>query len=131
MKIADNMPIIILIAALFINIAIGVNNNISFSALMIRCIIVTIIFGVFGYMVTETIKNAIEFSKLSKPLHEKNADGIEQAGMESNDNNKPMLDIKVPPLDEDEFINMESDSEHEFVEVNPVFMGNYNNGEQD
>jgi hypothetical protein len=42
-----------------------------------------------------------------------------------------MLDIKVPPLDEDEFINMESDSEHEFVEVNPVFMGKYNNREQD
>lgn len=131
MKSIDNMPIMVVIAALLINIAIGVNNNISFSALMIRCIIVTIIFGVFGYMVTETVKNALECSRLSKPAQD-TAD--ELAGMEeiiNGSENKPMLDIKVPPLDDEEFINMDNDSDTGFVEVSPVLMGKYRENGQD
>lgn len=132
MKAFDIMPIIIVIAALLANIAIGINNNIDFSVLMIRCIGVTIVFGVFGYMVTETVRNAIECSKLSGPSHEKSGKDDGLAGVEkSNDESMPVLDIKVPPLDDDEFIYMDNDSDNEFVEVNPVFMGKYKNSEQD
>ena len=131
MKIIDNMPIIIIIAALLINIAIGVNNSIGFSALMIRCIVVTIIFGLFGYMLNETVKNAIECSSLSK---RNKAKSLAAAGLEEqlNENkNKSTLDIKVPPLDDEEFISMENDSDNGFVEVNPVYMSNYNESKQD
>jgi hypothetical protein len=124
MKITDNIPIIIVISALIINIAIGVNNSISFTALMVRCIIVTIVFGLFGHMVTETVKNAIECSRLSK--HEQIA---EQS--DAKEESKPTLDIKVPPLDDEEFISMDSDDNSDFVEVNPVFMGNYKDREQE
>jgi hypothetical protein len=129
MNILDNMPIVIVIAALLINIAIGVNNSISFSALMIRCIIVTIVFGIFGYMVTETIKNAVECSSLSKRTRDK--DGKTVGLKENLNNSKSMLDIKVPPLEDDEFLNMDDGSDNEFVEVNPVYMGKYNQNEQD
>jgi hypothetical protein len=124
MKITDNIPIIIVISALIINIAIGVNNSISFTALMVRCIIVTIVFGLFGHMVTETVKNAIECSRLSK--HD---DKAEQP--DAQEESKPSLDIKVPPLDDEEFISMDSDDDNDFVEVNPVFMGNYKDREQE
>jgi hypothetical protein len=129
MNILDNMPIVIVIAALLINIAIGVNNSISFSALMIRCIIVTIVFGIFGYMVTETIKNAVECSSLSKRTRDK--DGKTVGLKENLNNSKSMLDIKVPPLEDDEFLNMDDGSDNEFIEVNPVYMGKYNQNEQD
>ena len=128
-KIIDNMPVVIVIAALLLNILIGINNNISFTALMIRCIVVTIIFGVFGYIVTETIKNAVECSKLGKHCH--NADGEQTGSNESGVDNKPILDIKVPPLDDKEFIGIDNDSDDEFVEVNPVFMGSYREDNQD
>lgn len=129
MNIADNMPIIIVITALLINIAIGVSNNISFSALMIRCIVVTIVFGIFGYMVTKTVKNAVECSILGKTTRDK--DG-KTAEIEENPNgNKSMLDIKVPPLDDEEFMSMDDGDDNEFVEVNPVYMGKNDQNEQD
>ena len=129
MNIADNMPIIIVITALLVNIAIGISNNISFSALMIRCIVVTIVFGIFGYMVTKTVKNAVECSILGKTTRDK--DG-KTAEIEENPNgNKSMLDIKVPPLDDEEFMSMDDGDDNEFVEVNPVYMGKNDQNEQD
>ncbi len=129
MKIVNNMPIIIVLTALLINILIGVSNSISFSALMIRCIVVTVVFGVFGHMLTETVRNAVECSSVSKLTRDKNR---KKAVLEQNlNNNKPMLDIKVPPLDDEEFSNMDNDSDNGFVEVNPVYMGKYNQNEQD
>ncbi len=129
MTIVNNMPIIIVLTALLINILIGVSNSISFSALMIRCIVVTVVFGVFGHMLTETVRNAVECSSVSKLTRDKNR---KKAVLEQNlNNNKPMLDIKVPPLDDEEFSNMDNDSDNGFVEVNPVYMGKYNQNEQD
>lgn len=130
MKIIDYIPIIIIISALLINIALGVSNNIDFSILMIRCIFVTAIFGVFGYMVTKTIKNALEFSRLSK---EKLKKSIVIQEMEENfeeNENKSILDIKVPPMDNEEFLSMDNDNDNGFVEVNPVYMSNDYQGEQ-
>jgi hypothetical protein len=125
MKIIDNIPIFIVVAAILTNIAIGVKGSINFSILMIRCMIVTIVFGIFGYMITETIKNAIEWNSLSK--HGRDKDGEAKALEE----NKSVLDIKVPPLDDEELMNMDINSDDDFVEVNPVFMGNYNKSEED
>lgn len=129
MKIVDNMPIVVVITALLINILIGVNNSISFSILMIRCIVVTIVFGIFGYMVTETVRKAVECSSISKLTHDK--DGNRTNLEENLNNNKSMLDIKVPPLEDHEFLNIDNDVDNEFVEVNPVYMGKYDQNEQD
>lgn len=131
MNIIDNMPIIIIVIAILANIAIGVSNNIGFSLLMIRCIFVTIIFGIFGYMVTETVKNALEYSRLSKETQRKAGAALEIEENFSGNENKTTLDIKVPPLDDEELLSMDNDSDDEFVEVNPVYMGNYNEDEQD
>ncbi|MHB1392458.1 MAG: hypothetical protein ACYCYE_05130 [Clostridia bacterium] len=129
MKMVNNMPIVIVITALLINIIIGVNNSISFPTLMIRCIVVTVVFGVFSHMVTETVRNAVECSGLSKLTRDK---AVKRAELEETlNNNKSMLDIKVPPLDDEEFLNMDNDSDNEFVEVNPVYMGKYDKDEQD
>ncbi|HYE83995.1 MAG TPA: hypothetical protein VEG39_17740 [Clostridia bacterium] len=130
MKIIDNMPIIIIVTALMANIAIGIKNGIGFSALMIRCIIVTIVFGVFGYMLTETVKKAIECSNLSKLTNKKGAASVTADGNNLNES-KTTLDIKVPPLDDKELMDMDSDSDNGFVEVNPVRMRNYGQSEQD
>ena len=129
MKIIDNVPIVIVITAIMINIAIGVSNSISFSALMLRCIFVTIVFGIFGHMVAETVKNAVECSSLGKAISIKGGKTVELE--ESFNNNKSTLDIKVPPLDDEEFMSMDNVSDNEFVEVNPVYMGKYNQDEQD
>lgn len=131
MNIIDNMPIIIIIIAILINIALGVSNNIDFSVLMIRSIAVTIIFGIFGYMVTDTVKNVLEYSRLSNQTL-KNAGVTSEIEENFGENeNKATLDIKVPPLDDEELLGMDNDSDDGFVEVNPVYMGNYNEGKQD
>jgi preprotein translocase subunit Sec63 len=130
MKVIDYMPIVIIITALLINIALGVSNNIDFSILMIRCTAVTVIFGIFGYMVTETVKNALECSRLSKQTLKKNEAASEVEEKIDADKNKSILDIEVPPLDDDEFLNMNNDSDNGFVEVNPVHMGNNKQGDQ-
>ncbi|MDD4503661.1 MAG: hypothetical protein PHS15_02385 [Clostridiaceae bacterium] len=129
MKIIDNMPIVIIISALLINIVLGVSNHIDFTILMIRCIIVTIVFGIFGYMVTVTVKNALEYSSLSNQNPKKS--GVTSEVEENFNGNKSILDIKVPPLDDKEFLSMDNDSDNGFVEVNPVNMGNYNEGKPD
>lgn len=131
MKMTDTMPIIIVISAVIVNIVIGVINTVEFSALMIRSIIVTVVFGIFGYLVTETIKNAVDCSSINKQAYDscETTEGME--GNSSGSENNPVLDIKVPPLDDEEFINMDNDSDEGFVEVNPVLMGKYNEDEQD
>lgn len=130
MKIIDSMPIIIIVAALLANIAIGVANRIEFYVLMIRCIVVTIVFGILSYMLTKTIKNALEYSRLSKLATEKD----KEAGLEENQKksqNKLSFDIKVPPLDDVELLSINNDSDDDFVELNPVRMRGYNKGEQE
>ena len=130
MKVIDYMPIVLIITALLINIALGVSNNIDFSILMIRCIAVIVVFGIFGYMLTETLKNALEYSRLSKQTQQKN-EAVSEAKEKSDANkNEPIFDIEIPPIENDEFLSINNDSENGFVEVNPVFMGNNNQGKQ-
>jgi hypothetical protein len=131
MKMADAVPIIIVISALLLNIAIGVINAIGFSALMIRCIVVTIIFGLFGYMVTETIKKAIECSGINKMTHDDDEVTADVEENHSDNEIDSILDIKVPPLDDEEFMSMDNYNDDEFVEVNPAYMGKNNEGEQE
>lgn len=130
MKVIEYMPIVLIITALLINIALGVSNNIDFSILMIRCIAVIAIFGIFGYMLTETFKNALEYSRLSKETQKKNEAASEAKVKFDMNKNKSILDIEVPPIDNDEFLSMNNDSDNGFVEVNPVYMGNNNQGKQ-
>lgn len=130
MKIIDNMPIIVIIAALLTNIVIGVNNRVDFSVLMIRCIIVTIVFGILSYMLAKAIKSAVEYSQISKLALRKD----KEAGLgdnPKNDKNNLSFDIKVPPLDDMELLSINSDSDNDFVELNPVRMKGYNKSEQE
>jgi len=79
-------------------------------------------------MLTETVKKAIECSNLSTLTH--NSDGTLKMS-ESLNKDKSTLDIKVPPLDDEEFMDVNSDSDNGFVEVNPVQMNDYKQNEQD
>lgn len=131
MKFIDNVPIFIVIAALLINIAFGAVNGIDFTSLMIRCMVITIVFGTFGYLITETIKSAVECSDLKK--FSKNKD-IEAEGQEENLNigsNEPIIDIRVPSMNVDEFEAINYDSGNEFVEMNPAYMSDYIRDNQD
>lgn len=120
MKSIDNMPVVVIVAALLINIAIGITNRVDFSVLMIRCIIVTIVFGIFSYMLAKTINSAVEYSRLSKLVHNRAAEVKNSS-----------FDIKVPPLDDEELLGIVNDSDNDFVEVNPVQMKGYKNNEQE
>ena len=59
MRFLDDLPIYIVIVALILNIVMGLNMNIGFTALMIRCIIVIIAFGAFVICLWE-FENAID-----------------------------------------------------------------------
>lgn len=126
MKITEIVPILVIVAALTINLATGVSNNVEFPVLMIRCIIVTIVFGILSYMLTKTITNAAEYSRLSKLADQKQQ---AEAGVDGDGNykeNKSTFDVKVPPLDDAELLRMDSGSDDDFVEVNPVHMDTFN-----
>lgn len=120
MKIIENMPIIVIVAANLANIAIGISTRTSFSVLMIRCIIVTILFGVLSYMLTKTITNAIECSQMKKLA----------AGKDEKPDNKNSFDIKVPPLDDEELLSINKDSDNDFIELNPVRLKSFRNSDQ-
>jgi len=125
MKIIDIVPIVVIVAALLINLAIGVGNKVDFSVLMIRCIIVTVVFGILGYMLTKTIRSAAEYSRLSRlsSKREEAGEGLDGVGSKKSG---PTFDIKVPPLDDAELLRMDSDSNDDFVEVSPVHMNSIN-----
>jgi len=131
MKIIDNIPIIIVNAVLLINIALGIRNDIGFSTLMIRCIIVIIISYIFSYMIARTIGNALENSRLNREIHAKENKKEDAVDNLTEKGNEPILDIKVPPLDEKEFFGTDSDNDNKFIEMNPINMGSYNQISQD
>lgn len=122
MKLSDFIPVLVIIAALIVNIVMGVYNNIDFSVLMIRCIVVTIVFGIFGLLVTKTVSNVAEYYKIRVHAQNKNE---EISAVESQ------IDIKVPPLDDNEIESIENDGDNGFVEVNPANMGKYNYNNMD
>ena len=124
MKNIDNIPIIMIFSALLANIAIGVSNRIDFSMLMIRCIIVTIVFGILGHILAKTIKNTMECSRLSKLATGKDKEAA-LTGNQKKSENKLSFDIKVPPLDDAELLSINNDSDNDFVELNPVHMKEY------
>lgn len=131
MKIIDIVPIAVIVAALLVNLAIGVGNRVDFSVLMIRCIIVTIVFGILGYMLTKTIRSAAEYSRLSRRSSQKEGAGEGPDGSGSKKKSESTFDIKVPPLDDAELLRMDSDDNDDFVEVSPVHMNSFNmNGQK-
>ena len=122
MKKSDFIPILIVITALIVNVTLGIYNNIDFSVLMIRCIAVTIVFGIFGSLITKTVLNFIEYYRVSIHIQDK-------GGTVSATGSK--LDIKVPPLDDEALEAINYDNDDEFVEVNPADMSRYNNSDMD
>lgn len=122
MKLSDFIPIIIIIAALIFNIVTGIYNNIDFSVLMIRCIVVTIVFGIFGLLITKTVSNIIEYCRMRTHVQNSNE---EVSSMENK------LDIKVPPLDDEEIESIDHDRDNGFVEVNPADMSKYSYNDMD
>ena len=122
MKKSDFIPILIVITALIVNVTLGIYNNIDFSVLMIRCIAVTIVFGIFGSLITKTVLNFIEYYRVSIHIQDKGGT-VSAAGSK--------LDIKVPPLDDETLETIDYDSDNEFVEVNPADMSEYSNSNMD
>ncbi|MGE5676877.1 MAG: hypothetical protein ACM3ZR_02360 [Pseudomonadota bacterium] len=128
MKIIENMPIIVIVAANLANIAIGVGTGISFPVLMIRCIVVTIVFGVLSYMLAKTIANAMECSQLKK-LAAGRDEGAELAEGHDKTDKKNSFDIKVPPLEDEELLSINKDSDNDFIELNPVRLKSFKNSD--
>ena len=97
MKLIDFLPIMIITAALVINVYMGIKNHVGFSILMIRCIVVTIVFGVFGFLITKTVSNIVEYYRISMDIQ--NKDKVETTTENKSEKGKinPILDIKVPP----------------------------------
>lgn len=126
----NNIPIIIVITAVLMNIALGIRSGVAFSVLMIRSMLITIISCVLGYMLTETVKNAVDYSRLHREKAEIGT--IDETGANTgNKTDNPVIDLKVPSLDSEELLNLENFSDDEFIEVNPVNMRKYDAGEQD
>lgn len=130
MRFLDDLPILIVITALLVNIVIGVNMNIGFSALMIRCIVVTIAFGTFGYLFTGVIKNAVDCSRIGRKKEQ--SKGAEVNNSNNADNNKSgvKIDLKVPPIEDSELGSIKSDDDSDFIEMNPAYMKNFSKEDQ-
>ena len=126
MNVIDNMPIFIVVMAVIANIVLGIKDKVDFSSLMIRSMIVTIVFGVFGYLLCETIKKSVEYSRIGMLSPEKRNEGETAESLK----NKSTLDIKVPPLDDKEIIDMNSADDSGFMEVNPANMKDFGPGKQ-
>ena len=122
MRISDFIPILIVITALIVTVTLGICNNIDFSELMIRCMAVTIVFGIFGSLITKTVLNLIEYYRVSIHIQGK-------GGTVSATGSK--LDIKVPPLDDEALEAIDYDSDNEFIEVNPADLSKYINSNTD
>jgi|ADurb_Cas_02_Slu_FD_contig_31_2457562_length_677_multi_3_in_0_out_0_1 hypothetical protein len=122
MRISDFIPILIVITALIVTVTLGICNNIDFSELMIRCMAVTIVFGIFGSLITKTVLNLIEYYRVSIHIQDK-------GGTVSATGSK--LDIKVPPLDDEALEAIDYDSDNEFIEVNPADLSKYINSNTD
>jgi len=105
MKMSDFIPILIVITALIVNVTLGIYNNVDFSVLMIRCMAVTIVFGIFGSLITKTVLNFLEYFRMSIHIQDKGGDEALET------------------------INYDSDNE--FVEVNPADMSKYSNSNMD
>lgn len=131
MRIIDNIPLIAVNTALLINIIFGIKNDIGFSELMIRCIIVTITSGIFSFLIKIIIKKAIKNSRINRKITKKNKEKAEKAKELSEKSTKPILDIKVPPLDDKELFNSGNDDDSEFIEVNPANMSGLSQIKQD
>jgi hypothetical protein len=129
MKIIENMPIIVIVAANLANIAIGVATGASFPVLMIRCIVVTIVFGALSYMLAKTIVNAMECSQLKKLAAGKDEEAESADGRNKTDK-KNSFDIKVPPLEDEELLSINKDSDNDFIELNPVRLKSLINSDQ-
>lgn len=117
MKYLDDLPICLILAAIVANIAIGVKMNVGFSALMIRTIVVIIVFGLFGHMGAEILKNAVACSRKASEL--------ESAAGRDNGRNGATIDFKVPSIDDSELSSLWDQDEDGFIEMNPVDITNY------
>ncbi len=122
MRTSDFIPILIVITALIVTVTLGICNNIDFSVLMIRCMAVTIVFGIFGSLITKTVLNLVEYYRVSIHIQDKGGT-VPATGSK--------LDIKVPPLDDEALEAIDYEIDNEFVEVNPADMSKYSNSNMD
>lgn len=130
MRFLDDLPIYIVIVALILNIVIGLNMNIGFTALMIRCIIVTIAFGAFGYLFTGILRNAIDCSRISRKKEQKKGTGENNSTDADSNGSGGTIDLKVPPIEDSELESLKSDDESDFIEMNPAYMKGLSKEEQ-
>lgn len=120
MNIAEDLPFYIVVVAVFLNVLLGILTRVDFTMLMIRSIVVTIVFSVFGFILSEVLKS------------NKKKEGRERG--KSNKGYGSTIDIQVPPIDESELLNYNedesSDNGEDFVEVNPAYLHKFGQQEQ-
>lgn len=115
MKFIDDLPFYFTIIGVIINIVIGIATNISFTALMLRSIAVTIVFALVGMFLSYTLKDVLKSSKKSDSGVNTSKSSLKETEITST------FDVSVPPIDENELLNYDL-NEDEFIEVSPAYL---------
>jgi hypothetical protein len=109
MKFLDDLPFYLVVFSVLINILLGIMLDTEIVTLMIRSIIVTIIFTILGLLLSSTLREAAKTIK-------KNNKGYTKENIMGS-----TIDIKIPPADDEDMINYDSDVD-EFQEINPAYL---------
>lgn len=109
-KFAD-LPIYFIIGGIILNIIMFFYNEVSFTNLMIRSSIITILFAAIGYFLASILREAQV--ALSKPRKQNDVNKA------VNENTGATIDIRVNLEDDDELLNLIPNlKEEEFAEIN-------------
>lgn len=111
MKKLTDLPIYFIIGGLILNIIMFFYNEVSFTDLMIRSSLITLLFAATGYFLASVLKEAS--LALSNPKKHKEAprNEVEDTGS--------TIDIRVNSEDDDELLNMLPNmKDEEFSEIN-------------
>lgn len=106
-NIFDDLPFYLVVFGVIGNLLLGIILKISFIAIMIRSIVVTILFSLIGYFIAFIYKE-IKQSVITKDM---------------SLSNKQSIDYTIPPITDDEFVKYNEDDD--FVEANPAELHKY------
>lgn len=111
MKRFGDLPVYFIIMGLILNVIIFFYNEVSFTNLMIRSSIVTILFAATGYFIAHVLREAN--AALTNSTKQK------KTVRAANENTKSTIDIRINEEDDEELFNLSPKSlDEEFTELN-------------
>ncbi len=109
MNFLEDLPFYLVVLSVLINILIGIWMDVDLVTIMVRSIVVTIVFTILGLLLSNALREAAKSVKKNR-RHQSRETIIGST-----------IDIKVPPADDEDFIDYESDAD-EFQEINPAYL---------